>query len=482
MNHLILDFLRRWRWLFVIALLISVASGIAGFPFVFAPAGVVALLIDAQRGVFRAVRPLPVTRVEQARAWWLVGVPLLPLLSVPVLAIGVLLFQQFHPMGNAGVFSPPSATLFEALAPIAVQPERGPLASPQPFDSQTPAHRFIAPRTPTQRTLAPWFAAGVQAWVALGYAGFCFFLMQWAPIRAPENLAENVQQGVFGALWGISMPGVAFLIPALPRIPDAVATWHWVLFAAAPVFVALSYFSAAELVQRRMFVTTVKSRPEPAADARAIARGLTGVPLYVATFAGRIAIFVALIACVQVLGMRLLMRGIAPPNNPALVMQVALMGMAIGAVTAESVGMRALRALPLSTPKLALLLSLLPWAGAISGAAFSTLWCRSGDPALPVWVNFAAQSLAMCGWATLAFAITMHISGSVRLFVLMMLVMIPGAGLSFAAQHTVLFAAIGSAGGIAGFALLVRGLRKSSAFYRPRGFFGMTPGQPSAVR
>ena len=100
MKPLILDFLRRWRWLFVIALLLSVGSSIGGMPFVFAPAAVVALLLDAQRGVFRAVRPLPVTRLDQAKAWWFVGVPLLPLLSVPVLAIGVLLFQQFNPTGD----------------------------------------------------------------------------------------------------------------------------------------------------------------------------------------------------------------------------------------------------------------------------------------------------------------------------------------------------------------------------------------------
>jgi hypothetical protein len=49
-------------------------------------------------------------------------------------------------------------------------------------------------------------------------------------------------------------------------------------------------------------------------------------------------------------------------------------------------------------------------------------------------------------------------------------------------KYTVLIAAIGLVTGCAGFALLIRGLRKSSAFYRPRGFFGMTPGQPTAVR
>ena len=64
----------------------------------------------------------------------------------------------------------------------------------------------------------------------------------------------------------------------------------------------------------------------------------------------------------------------------------------------------------------------------------------------------------------------------------MLLSFIPGIAIQFAVKHTILIAAIGLVAGCAGFALLIRGLRKSSAFYRPRGFFGITPGQPTAVR
>ena len=482
MKPLILDFLHRWRWLFVIALLLSVASSVFGAPFTIAPAAVVALLLDAQRGVFRAVRPLPVTRLDQAKAWWFVGVPLLPLLSVPVLALGVLLFQQFNPAGNVRFFGPAAVAPSEAPPPIVVLPEEMAGASVPPGAASGKADRVIAAPLQNGKAPAPWFAAGVQTWVALGYAGFCFFLLQWAPTRAPENVAEHVQQGIFGLLWGISMPGVAFLLPNLPRTPDAIAGWHWAIFGAAPVFVALSYFSAAELVQRRLILTVVKARPPAAAQPGATSGGLTGIPLYVITFAGRIVGFVALIACVQLVVLRWIMDGKAPPNNPALGMQVSLMGMMIGAVLAEATGLRALRALPLSTPKLALLLALIPWAGAFTSAAFSSLWCRAGDPSLSIWMNLAAQSLALCGWVTLAFAITMHIASGVRLFVLMLLVMIPGVAIPFAEKYAVIFAAIGAVAGVAGFALLMRGLKKSAAFYRPRGFFGMTPGQPSAVR
>lgn len=476
MKSLILDFLHRWRWLFAISLLLTAAFSIAGFPFILAPAAVVALLLDAQRGVFRAVRPLPITRLEQARAWWIVGVPLLPLLSVPALVLGVFLFQQIHPDTAAAGFGHLAAPVVQIPPPMEVLPEAMPGTS-------TAEQRLIAPPpAPVKQTPAPWFAAGVQAWVALGYAGFCFFLMQWAPTRPAENLAENVQQSVFGLLWGISMPGIAFLLPNLPRSPDAIVSWHWAILVAAPVFVALSYFSAAELVRRRMFVAEVKTRPQAADGSLAISSGLTGIPLFVVNFAGRIVMMVALIACVQIVVLQWMSQGNAPGNQPAMGMQVSLMGMMLGAVIAESVGMRALRALPLSTPQLALLLSLIPWTGALTGAVFSAGVCGAGDPALSAWSNLAAQSLALCGWVTFAFAVTLHISSGGRLFVLLLLVMIPGVTLQFAVKYTVLISAVGLVAGIAGFALLIRGLRKSSAFYRPRGFFGMTPGQPTAVR
>ncbi len=482
MKPLILDFVRRWRWLFIITLLVTIVSTVGGTPFVIAPAVVVALLIDGHRGVFRAVRPLPVTRLAQARAWWFVSVPLLPLLSLPALALGVLLFKEFNPTGNVRFSHSTAMFPSDAPPPTMVQREEMTGASMPPGVEHKKVDRFIAAAVQNGNAPAPWFAAGVQMWIAFGYAGFCFFLLQWAPTRAPETVAEHVQQGLFGLLWGISLPGLAFLLPNLPRTPAAIAPWHWALFAAAPVFVALSYFSSAELVRRRLILTVVRLRPTAAAEPGASSHGLGGIPLYVVTFAGRIVLFVALIACVQLAVFRWMIGMESSAQNPALGMQVSLMGMAIGAVIAESIGMRALRALPLSTPKLALLLAFIPWSGAVTSAWISAVWCRVGSHSLSVFGNFAAQTIAMCGWVTLAFAITLHIASSARFFVLMLLVMIPGATLQFVQEYTLPIAAVGAVAGLAGFALLARGLRKSSAFYRPRGFFGMTPGQPSAVR
>ena len=474
MKALILDFLRRWRWLFVLALLLSVASSVFGTPFILAPAAVTALVLDAQRGVFRAVRPLPVTRLDQAKAWWFVGVPLLPLLSVPVLALGVILFQEFNPSGNARVLQPVTPLGIAAPLPLEAQPR--PEIPPQSVPD------FATPITSSSKAPAPWFAASVQTWVALGYAGFCFFLLQWAPTRPAENIAENVQQGLFGLLWGLSMPGVAFLLPNLPRTPAAIAGWHWAIFAAAPIFVALSYFSAAELVQRRMFITGVKAKPQAGAQPGAIGGGLTGAPLFVLNFAGRIVLILVAVAGIQIVVMRWMLGAFLPSNNPGIAMQIIMMGLLLGTMTTEGVGLRALRVLPLSTLRLAILLSLISWTASLTCAAVAALWCRMGDPTLPLWMNFAGYALAMCGWATLALAALLHIASTARIFMLMLFVMIPSATLSFLHTHTAIFAAIGAVSGVAGFALLMRGLKKSAAFYRPRGFFGMTPGQPSAVR
>ena len=171
-----------------------------------------------------------------------------------------------------------------------------------------------------------------------------------------------------------------------------------------------------------------------------------------------------------------------PANNPSIVMQIIMMGLMLGTLTTEAIGLRGLRTLPLSTPRLAVLVSLITWTAALTSAAFTALWCRMGDPALPTWQNFAGQSLALFGWATLALAATLHVSSSGRVFFLMLFVAVPAGCLSFLQTHTALFAMIGVVSGVIGFALIVRGLKKSAAFYRPRVFFGMTPGQPSAVR
>ena len=474
MKLLVLDFLRRWRWLFALSLLASIASSVGGMPFVFAPAMVVALMFDAQCGVFRAVRPLPITRLEQARGWWLVGVPLLPLLSVPALALGVILLQQFNPLGTPRYLAPTAPSEIAAPRLLEAQPSSAPLSP-----SVQPA---TAPIASSSSTPAPWFAAGVQSWVALGYAGFCFLLLQWAPTRPAEGIAENVQQGLFGLLWGLSMPGVVFLLPNLPRTPAAIVGWHWAIFAAVPVCVAISYLSAETLVQRRLVVTSMKSKPRPDAHPVNAGGGLTGVPLYILNFAGRIVLILTAMAGLQTVVMRWMLGANLPTNNPPLVMQIVMMGLLLGAITTEAIGIRGLRVLPLSTLRLAVLLSLISWTSALSFAAFATLWCHMGDPAIPLWMNFAGYTLALCGWATLTLAVLLHMASSARIFVLLLFVVIPSVTLSFLQTHTAIYATVGVISGSVGFSLLVRGLRKSNAFYRPRGFFGMTLGQPSAVR
>ena len=468
MKILVLDFLRRWWSLFIFAMLIAAVSASIGFPFIFAPAAVVALLLDAQRGVFRVVRPLPVPRLVQAKAWWFVGVVLLPLLSLPMLAIGVLIYEKTHPQ-TAMTMTP---------APMDVETRDAP---PAPTNQNVSNFSANDNPNPWFKPPAPWFAASVQTWVALGYAAMCFFVIQWLPTRPAESIAEHIQQGIAGGLWGLSMPSISILLPNLPRTPAGIMPWHWAIFIAAPIFVALSYLTAADVMQHRMFVTAVKARPQADSQTAASGGGFTGVPLFLLNFAGRLVLVLLAMTALQTIILSWITGGKFDSPNPGVGMQIVIMGLLMGVMITESTGLRALRVLPLSTPRLALLLALIPWTGALSAALFATLF-GIGDRTLSPFLNLATLALAMCGWTTLTLAITLHLNTGFRVFLLGLFCAIPGACLLILQMHPPILAAIGTVSGIAGFALLLRGLKKSAAFYRPRGFFGMTPGQPSAVR
>jgi hypothetical protein len=92
MKRLIVDFLARWWWMLALYIVSMAGATMAGQPIIFTPILLIGLVFDAQRGLFRAVRPLPVSRREQAMTWWVLGVFVLPLVSVPALATGTLLY------------------------------------------------------------------------------------------------------------------------------------------------------------------------------------------------------------------------------------------------------------------------------------------------------------------------------------------------------------------------------------------------------
>ena len=454
MKILVLDFLRRWWWMLALLLLFSAALGAFGQPFVVAPAALVCLMFDAPRGVFRVVRPLPIPRRGQACAWWFIGVPLVPLLTLGALAIGALIFQATHPL----VMMP---------------------APPTPVEISAQAAQIIAM---PMRGASPWFGVGVQVWVAFGYAGLCFLLATGLPVRPAEGALETIGQGVIGGLWGLSMMGLVLILPNLPKSPAAIAPWHLAVFAVVPVCVVLSFLAAPGLMQRRMFVVAAKARPRADSESVAHETGLTGATLFVVNFVVRFAGVLAAIAIGQAVVLRLIVGGKLPSLDHTMSVQIVAIAIAFSIFAGEAVGMRVLRALPLSTARLALLLSLMPWIAGLTGAAITALWNGMGDPALPPLLNFAGQAAAFGGLGALAQTITLHITTGARLFVLFAFAAIPATLFALFSTHTMMLFAVGVATGALAFALLVRGLRKSNAFYQPRRIFGMAVGTFVAVR
>ncbi|TAG09314.1 MAG: hypothetical protein EAZ42_07260 [Verrucomicrobia bacterium] len=102
--------------------------------------------------------------------------------------LGMFLFQQFHPNAGPAGYEPSAERVVETTPPMEKSAEAMSGTSvPVPEGSIIPPLKTAGKKPPVL-----WFAAGVQAWVALGYAGSCFFLMQWERTRPAENLAEIV--------------------------------------------------------------------------------------------------------------------------------------------------------------------------------------------------------------------------------------------------------------------------------------------------
>jgi hypothetical protein len=186
------------------------------------------------------------------------------------------------------------------------------------------------------------------------------------------------------------------------------------------------------------------------------------------------------ISLVQVLFMRWT-TGTKPVDSFGAI-QTVCFAIIFSALSGEWNALRTLRALPLSTPQLAALLMAIPLGNGVIAAFLASSWYGLGDPTAPMLVNFAAQTLAITGFGALALAGMLHIASSLRLLVVIFAMWI-SAGFFFLCGKMPLWLAL--AGAVAmGFAwlALLHGLRKSSAFYQPRRFFGMGIGQPAASR
>ncbi len=443
MQLIILDFIRRRWWLFPLVAVFAILGMATAQSMIFTHLAIIVLIFDAQRGLLRAVRPLPVSRRSQASAWWFIGVLLAPLVTFFALPIGALIS---------------AATIRPRLFPI------------PSVDAALPYTFVLAPDH-----FAPWFSAGISAWVGLGYAAFCFLLCIGLPNRPASSRLESIWQGVFGGLWGLSFSGPMLFMFVLPKNPGAIQPWHWVLFALVPVLLVLSFIGAPDMMARRMFALNAAGKP--AADAPPTERGgLTGIPLLLTSAIGRTVAFLALIFVMQMLfGRWIGIGGVAADR--ASFGQLAGFAIFFGALAAAMPGLRVLRVLPLSTAQLALLLLSIPAALGFICGSFITIVGGFSDPPWSVLVALLARVFVIAGAGGLALTAWLHTTSGARLVGFALVAMIPSSAVHFIPQFSIWLLLGGSASLVAAYLLLVRGLRKSSAFYQPRTIFGINIGQ-----
>jgi hypothetical protein len=146
------------------------------------------------------------------------------------------------------------------------------------------------------------------------------------------------------------------------------------------------------------------------------------------------------------------------------------MAIIFGALSGEWAGVRSLRVLPLSTMKLALLMLSIPVTAAVVVALIAVLFAGPGHLGELPLISFVVRAVAVAGFGSLALAIVLYIVGGWRIVVFMGSAIVGVMTLQLVHSPLWLFV-IGLVTGLPAFALLLRGLRKSSAFYQPRRMF-----------
>jgi hypothetical protein len=429
MNALLLNFVRRWWWVMLGCALISAVSVFSGTPIILPPAGVLLLLIDAQRGHVRVIRCLPISTPDQVRYCWVAAVFLSPVLSALAMFLGAFI-----------------------------------------RDLLLPTDPYL------------WFRMGVQVWLALGYSAICYIIVIFLPTRPAESLRENVTGGIAGGLWGLSIGGLGLIYTTLPRTPADIAPWHWVLFALFPAAFAASIVFAGEFLQRRSAPPSAGGERSRKPERKPAPSALSGIPLYLATVPTRAVVLTVMVYAFQFVFLWLFLAGkggSAAGIAKTGATQTAVMGIMFASMTAMWVGVRALRVLPISSQVLAALL-LSPAVGVgLLGAVFAA-FTRSAGPIGGGSINSVELGALIIGASTLGLALMIRYP-KIGIFLLI-------AGIATATPIGLLITLkmkwllqlslyVGVALTAAGYLLVLRSLRYRSEVYQTPHIFGGSPWQ-----
>ena len=230
MRFVLMDFVKRWRWVFIIPLATAALAYVeewrnpnTGLIGLWLLGGVVLASLDAQRGVAKVYRTLPASRAVVARAIWLEAVVLFP-------AVFAGLAVVLHMLGIRGM-------------------------------PQTPL--YLSAVLPT-------------AFLGMGVSGLLMLFWPYAPTRQPSSFLEQVRAGAFMLpTIGVCIAflhGLRHLDLSLARALDMP---NLALLAGAALFMAWSYVRAEAVLRGRLAgrdsgERALRRHPKPSFSPRAV--------------------------------------------------------------------------------------------------------------------------------------------------------------------------------------------------------------------
>ena len=312
MKRIVLDFLRRWAWLYATGFLLAmgldvIALTVPSFgvftPYFLAPmiGPLFVLGVDLMRGAAGVTIALPVSARRIGIAYWLVGV-----CAPAVLLSLALIFAMI-------------------IVPL--------LRPPIPSGWEQVAWTFI---------------------ISFLICGFIFFVLTCFKAGPQEGFWNNLVAGLAGALWGVgafSSLGIKFLLDSRKADAVTIAT----LAFAALVLTLLGFFRAGPVVISRARVRIARSSPRTVttAEPASAQSRLSGFPyLFLESFKFSLGMAAVLILCGYLL--RLLLQ-----INSMFVLYTLLLCALLPSLRFLP-GLRQIRTLPISLNRLAFTLFLWP--------------------------------------------------------------------------------------------------------------------------